>query len=249
MSDTSDRWVWYERPGFVIAALVVFWPVGLWLMWDQKKFSQETRVGVSIAAVMATALIVAGIVVPPSVGVRPTPGSTANGGSPFAGASQVTSATSPSTSATGSATATPSVGSSGTPAGGKAPAKSPGSSPSAGSVSPPKSTPAVPGAPETPDPSGPERFTMTGTARSQTSGTMYVAFSLKAAAVADAVKYEWWIYSPSGTNSYQGQTVTGGYYGLTPTGVLLVVRDGAGSVKSYTAEIVDSGGNLSATGR
>lgn len=49
MPETGARWLWYEKPGFVIAALIVFWPLGLILMWTQGKFTREARVGLSVA--------------------------------------------------------------------------------------------------------------------------------------------------------------------------------------------------------
>ena len=61
MEEQRARWLWYERTWLVIVALVVFWPIGLALMWVQGKFSPATRVAVSIAAPVLSAALLAGI--------------------------------------------------------------------------------------------------------------------------------------------------------------------------------------------
>lgn len=90
---------------------------------------------------------------------------------------------------------------------------------------------------------------MNGTYRSSSSGTTYVAFSLKAAPADGAVKYQWWVHTPDSSTSYLGQNVSAGYYGVVPTSIVLVTYDAEGAAKSSTAEVEDFGGQLTAAGK
>jgi hypothetical protein len=241
MTETHARWLWYERPWFVIAALVVFWPIGLALMWVQHKFSPTVRAAVSVgapvlsAAVLAAALLLSAHAAP----AKPV--------SPVA-------ETTMSVSATGTA-ATSSVAPSSTTATGSAKvAVKPGVKKPASKTTPGKTSPTPvkppPVAPVTPAPTGGARFTLSGTVRASSTGTSRVSIVLRAASVKGATKYQWWITTVSSSFSYTGQSVTTAYYGLPPTNVLLVVYGAKGTPESASADVAPptSDGKVSATG-
>lgn len=54
-TQTTNNTKWYSSTGFVILMLVVFFPVGLFLMWKEKKFNQWVRIAVT--AIFAIAII------------------------------------------------------------------------------------------------------------------------------------------------------------------------------------------------
>ncbi len=65
MVEQRARWLWYERTWFVIAALIVFWPIGLALMWAQHKFSPSVRLALSVAAPALSAAALAAVILLP----------------------------------------------------------------------------------------------------------------------------------------------------------------------------------------
>ncbi len=238
MTEMHARWLWYERPWFVIAALVVFWPIGLALMWVQHKFSPGVRAAVSVgapvlsAAVLAAALLLSAHVAP----AQPTDPVAETTTSVSATGTTATSSVAPSsTAATGSAKVAAKPG-----------VKKPTSTTTPGKTSP---TPVKP-QPVTPAPTGGARFTMSGTVRSSSTGTSRVSIALRAASVKGATKYQWWITTVSSSFSYTGQSVTTAYYGLPPTNVLLVVYGAKGTPESSSADVAPptSDGKVSATG-
>lgn len=234
MSDPDKRWLWYEKPGFVIGAIVVFWPVGLTLMWIQKKFSPKARIAVSIAAPVLTALVVASLL----------SGSPASDGrsveADTSGDSVVPSASVLTTSSTTSGT----VGATGTPSA----TGTPGAKGATTTAAPKPTPPPAPGA--TPPPVNPNRqtrFTMEGTYKSTSSG-MKAEFTLKATPKDGIVTYEWWVYSGGATASYVGLEVSDSHYGLAPTSVRLVMYDSKGKTYTSAASVYVSGEKLTANG-
>jgi hypothetical protein len=218
MPETNERWLWYERTGFVIAALVIFWPIGAALMWSQKKFTQQARTWITAIAAVATLLLVLAILPPPS-GMVGEPTSKGE-------ASQTPA---PSVFSTGTATST--VATTGTV-----------SVPSTGAPTTPPSTPAPPANPGnvTPPsnynpPAGPAqaRFTMVGTYTTNESGQV-IDFTLTATPASGIVSWEWWVTASGSTSSYSGSTVHDSYTGLAPTSVKLIAYDSSG--KSYTSQ-------------
>jgi hypothetical protein len=234
MSDSDKRWLWYEKPGFVIGAIIVFWPVGLTLMWIQKKFSPKARIAVSIAAPVLTALVVASL-----FGGSPA----SNSGSveaDTAGESVIPSASVLTTSSTTSGT----VGATGTPSATGTPAAK-----GATTTAAPKPTPApAPGATPPPvDPNRKTRFTLEGTYK-QTSSGMKAEFTLRATPRDGIVTYEWWVYSGGATASYDGLEVSDSHYGLPPTSVRLVMYDSKGKTYTSAASVYVDKEKLTANG-
>jgi len=240
MSDSDKRWLWYEKPGFVIGAIVVFWPVGLTLMWMQKKFSPKARIAASIAAPVLTALVVASLLSGSPASDSRLVGADTSGDSVVPSASVLT--TSSTTSGTVGATGTPSA--TGTP--GAKGAKTGGSTAAAPKPTPPPA-PAPGPTPPPVDPNLKTRFTMEGTYRSTSSG-MKVEFTLKATPRDGIVTYEWWVYSGGATASYEGLEVSGSHYGLAPTSVRLVMYDSKGKTYTSAASVYVSGEKLTANG-
>jgi hypothetical protein len=134
MVEQRARWLWYERTWFVIAALIVFWPIGLALMWAQHKFSPSVRLALSVAAPALSAAALAAVILLPR---------------------HTTPAVTPPSPAASSTTSTK------TPASGR---KTTGTSKktSGGTGSTPRPTPTPP-APPAPRPTGSVVFTLTGT--------------------------------------------------------------------------------------
>lgn len=58
---------WFKQTGWIIALLVIFWPVGLFLMWKYTKWQKWVKVAVSIAEVVIFGIFVANT--PPSITV------------------------------------------------------------------------------------------------------------------------------------------------------------------------------------
>lgn len=221
MPETGARWLWYEKPGFVIAALIVFWPLGLILMWTQEKFTRGARVGLSVALPVISII----------VAVAALPGSGAPSVQPATGpaAAETTSATVPATSTASnvssagvSTTRSPGVGSKGASA-----TPSPKPSPA------PAPAPAQPGAAQT-------RFTLKGTYKP--SGA--VTFTLRATQITGIVKYEWWVTALDRTTRYTGLSVSDSYIGHPPDSVMLVATDSARMSYISTAKVTITGESM-----
>ena len=73
MLDTNEHLAWYQRSGFVVAALIIIWPIGAALMWRQRKFTYPTRVRVTTLAAVLTLLVVMAVLPPlhGSIGMPP----------------------------------------------------------------------------------------------------------------------------------------------------------------------------------
>ena len=238
MSDSDKRWLWYEKPGFVIGAIIVFWPVGLTLMWIQRKFSPKARIALSIAAPVLTAIVVASLL----------------GGSPASDDRSVeadisTDSVIPSASVlTTSTTASGTVGATGSPSATRTPAGK-GTKTTGTTTTTPKPAPAPATDPTPPpvDPNAKTRFTLVGTYKSTSSG-MQAEFTLKATPKDGIVTYEWWVYSGGSTASYEGLEVSDSHYGLPPTSVRLVMYDSKGKTYVSAASVYVSGDKLTANG-
>jgi len=241
MEEQRARWLWYERTWFVIAALVVFWPIGLALMWVQKKFTPVVRVAVSVAAPALSALVIAGIVLLPRAGApvdnRPAP------------VAETTASTSPtgSTSTTGSLAAS-STTTTKTPASGKTKGKTKRTTRSkrrtttTGATTPPQTNPQPVPVP-VPHPSGNAVFTLVGNYTAT-----HVHYSLSAAGVSGAAAYVWYVSAGGSSHTLVGQTVSYSYdYGMPPDSVTLTaLRSDGSSIRSWQADVTASKSSLSA---
>ena len=239
MPETQGRWLWYERTWFVIVALVVFWPIGLALMWAQRKFSPAMRAGLSIAIPALSAMALAGILLLP------------RGASPAKPAPAVVGETSAAVAATGSAPTTGSQAASSTTSTTATSSKQGGTKKSGGTTTPGRTTaPPANTQPAPPaNPTGSARFTMTGAVRTTSAGTSRVSIALRAASAKGATKYVWWVTTVDSSTSYSGQSVSLSYYGLPPSRIQLVAYYAKGAPTSWEADVVSNGGQLSATGR
>jgi hypothetical protein len=236
MVEQRARWLWYERTWFVIAALIVFWPIGLALMWAQHKFSPAVRLALSVAAPALSAAVLAGIILLPRH-ATPTV-------APPAPVADITTGTLPasSTVTTGSSAAS-STTSTKTPTSGKKTTGT-GKKTSGGTGSTPRPTPTPP-APPAPKPTGAVVFTVTGTY----SGT-HVTYSLSASGISGASEYDWFVTANGDShNPSDGQSVSFSYEGQPPTSVRLEVLATDGhSIRQSFAAVTASKGKLTATG-
>ena len=61
--DPMDNLVaWYERPSYVISFLVLFFPVGLFLMWRNMKWNKIVKTIITIVILTLAALYYYGII-------------------------------------------------------------------------------------------------------------------------------------------------------------------------------------------
>lgn len=233
MPDPNARWLWYEKPAFVIAAIVIFWPVGVALMWSQRKFSYRTRRTVTAVAALVTVVAVFAVL-PPLKGTIGAPATSATmtaqpvfgtgGGVPVPPMPVATQTASlpTSTSPTGEATSTSPT--------------TPG-----GSAAPPAGYTPV---------SGPAQahFTMEGT-YTQTEVGSTVAFTLTAEPAADIVSWDWWVTASGSTSQYTGSMVQDSYSGMPPTSVKLITTDSSGRSYQSQAGVVTTDGRVYAAVR
>jgi hypothetical protein len=237
MSDTDKRWLWYEKPGFVIGAIAVLWPVGLTLMWIQKKFSLKARIAISVAAPVLTAILAASLLT----------GSPGNGDG-LEGTGTTDDSVVPSASVLTTSTTTGTVSATGSPSATTSPsAQGPATSGSDTSAPKPAQNPAPNPTPPPVDPNRKTRFTLEGTYRSASTG-MKADFTLKATPRDGIVTYEWWVYSGGATASYDGIEISGSHTGLPPTSVRLVMYDAQGKTYTSAASVYVSGDRLTANG-
>lgn len=55
--DPMDQLVaWYERPSYVICLLVLFFPVGLFLMWKNMKWNFTVKIVITVIVLLAALL-------------------------------------------------------------------------------------------------------------------------------------------------------------------------------------------------
>ena len=223
MPETDARWLWYERPGFVIGALIVFWPLGLVLMWTQEKFTRRTRVGLSAALPIISVLV--------AMAAWPRPATTPP--AQPAAASTTAETTSAAALATGTATSASSSPSATRTAGAGTKGATP---PSASKPAPaPAPGPAEPGTPQS-------RFTLSGSYKA--SGA--VKFTLQAAQSRGITKYEWWVTALDRTTRYVGESVSDSYVGHPPESVMLIATDAAGKTYLSNATVTITGESMSA---
>lgn len=58
---------WFKQTGWIVALLIIFWPLGLFLMWRYMNWSKWVKAAVSIAAVVVFGIVVTNT--PPSIKV------------------------------------------------------------------------------------------------------------------------------------------------------------------------------------
>lgn len=234
MPETHARQVWYGRPGVVLAALIIFWPLGLFLTWTQKKYTLSDRVGLSVALPLVTLLIVMAA----SAGI----GNPESFESQLADAFEVVSLTrptpetpdsdTPATAITSAAIAATATG----PGADNRPGASANTAPGSAPKTPPKATPGPTPGP-TPTPAQTDtprsRFTMNGSYTD--AGTC--EFTLKAGQTSGIATYEWWVTAIDVTTRYTGRSVTEAYVGHFPQSVLLVTTDTAGKRYASVATV------------
>lgn len=62
---------WYQHTAWIIALLIIFWPVGLYLMWKHTNWSKNVKIVISTIAVLSFVLMVVAIAnAPPTVTVN-----------------------------------------------------------------------------------------------------------------------------------------------------------------------------------
>jgi len=243
MRGTHARQLWYGRPGVVLAALIVFWPLGLLLVWTQKKYTLAGRAGLSVALPLISVLIVmvatAGIGSPPSLKdpvatafeTAPPAVVTTEVPSSNTSAAAVTSPAIATTADSPIADTDPAASAKAAPT--SAPEKTPDAAlePPTASDPAPDPTPAQAGAPQS-------RFTLNGSITPAGA----CAFTLKAGKTSGITKYEWWVTAIDVTTRYTGPSVTEAYVGHFPQSVLLVTTDAAGKeyVSQAAVSIADS---------
>ena len=63
--------VWYHRTWSIILAIIIFWPLGIFLMWKYKKWPKKFKVALTVAyAILTIVLVVAIINAPPYLTVN-----------------------------------------------------------------------------------------------------------------------------------------------------------------------------------